>query len=54
MSKSKSPMTLSAAKRIQSAEANGGQVAKGGFAARAQSAAAKHCPKIRMMLFVTP
>ncbi|HCG7088206.1 TPA: hypothetical protein NJ342_003422 [Vibrio parahaemolyticus] len=44
MSKSKSPMTPSAAKRIQSAEAkaNGGQVAKGGFAARAQSAAAKN------------
>jgi hypothetical protein len=41
---SKTPMTKTAAARIQSAEArtNGGKVAKGGFAARAQSAAARH------------
>lgn len=44
MSKSKAPMTQSAAKRIQSAEAkaNGGQVAKDSFAAKAQKAAAKN------------
>lgn len=38
----RSPMTSSAAARIQSATArgNGGQVARGSFAARAQSAAA--------------
>lgn len=38
----RSPMTFSAAARIQSAIArgNGGQVARGSFAARAQSAAA--------------
>ncbi len=38
-----SPMTPVAASRIQAATArgNGGSVAKGGFAARAQSAAAK-------------
>ncbi|MEZ9537343.1 hypothetical protein AB4160_04015 [Shewanella sp. 10N.286.51.B8] len=45
MSKSKSaPMTPSAAARIQSgqAKANGGQVAKGSFTARAQAAAAKN------------
>jgi hypothetical protein len=38
---SKTPMTQTDAARIQSAEAkaNGGKVAKGGFAARAQSAA---------------
>tara|TARA_Y100000588_G_scaffold263510_2_gene278197 strand:- start:3591 stop:3743 length:153 start_codon:yes stop_codon:yes gene_type:complete len=45
MSKSKStPMTPSAAARIQGAQAkaNGGQVAKGSFAPRAQSAAAKN------------
>ena len=45
MSKSKSttPMTTKAASRIQSstAKASGGKVAKGSFAARAQSAAAK-------------
>ena len=45
MSKSKSttPMTTKAAGRIQSstAKASGGKVAKGSFAARAQSAAAK-------------
>lgn len=46
MSKAKnqsSNMTSKAASRIQSAEAkaNGGKVSKGGFAARAQSAAAK-------------
>lgn len=37
------PMTSSAAARIQgaTAKANGGAVAKGSFAARAQSAAAK-------------
>lgn len=40
----KTPMTQSDAARIQSAEAkaNGGKVAKGGFAARAQSAAARN------------
>lgn len=40
------PMTPAAAARIQSAEAkaNGGKVEKGGFAARAQRAAAK-CSK---------
>jgi hypothetical protein len=39
---SKTSMTQTAAARIQSAEAkaNGGKVAKGGFASRAQSAAA--------------
>lgn len=45
MSKAKStPMTPSAAARIQGGQAkvNGGQVAKGSFAARAQSAAAKN------------
>ena len=44
MSKGKNSMTKSAAARIQSAEAkqNGGSVAKGSFAARAQSAAAKN------------
>ncbi|WP_434762514.1 hypothetical protein [Vibrio fortis] len=45
MSKAKSiPMTPTAAARIQSgqAKANGGQVAKGSFAARAQTAAAKN------------
>ncbi|ELA7921210.1 hypothetical protein Q4905_003528 [Vibrio alginolyticus] len=45
MSKAKStPMTPTAAARIQSgqAKANGGQVAKGSFAARAQAAAAKN------------
>jgi hypothetical protein len=37
-------MTLTAASRIQSAtaRANGGQVSRGSFAARAQSAAAHH------------
>ncbi|MBT0068285.1 hypothetical protein J4H69_20270 [Vibrio alginolyticus] len=47
MSKSKTPMTPSAASRIQSSEAksNGGQVSKGGFSARAQSAAAKNTKK---------
>lgn len=44
MSKSKTPMTNTAAARIQGAQAkaNGGQVAKGSFAARAQRAAAKN------------
>ncbi|MEL0658980.1 hypothetical protein V6255_07480 [Psychromonas arctica] len=48
MSNSKSnqstPMTPTAAARIQSsqAKANGGQVIKGSFAARAQSSAAKN------------
>jgi len=48
MSNSKSnastPMTTPAAARIQGAQAkaNGGQVAKGSFAARAQAAAAKN------------
>ncbi|WP_345195754.1 hypothetical protein [Kistimonas scapharcae] len=43
-SKSATPMTPEAASRIQSSEAkaNGGQVASGGFASRAQSAAAKN------------
>jgi hypothetical protein len=45
MSNAKStPMTPTAAARIQGAQAkaNGGQVAKGSFAAKAQSAAAKN------------
>ncbi|MBS9824350.1 MULTISPECIES: hypothetical protein [Vibrio harveyi group] len=45
MSKAKpTPMTPSAASRIQGAQAkaNGGQIAKGTFATRAQSAAAKN------------
>lgn len=45
MSKAKpTPMTPSAASRIQGAQAkaNGGQIAKGSFATRAQSAAAKN------------
>lgn len=44
MTKSKSPMTQTTARRIQSAEAkaNSGKVAKGGFAAKAQKAAAKN------------
>lgn len=44
MSKSKTPMTNTAAARIQGTQAksNGGQVAKGSFAARAQRAAAKN------------
>ncbi|EHH3645319.1 hypothetical protein J7287_001487 [Vibrio parahaemolyticus] len=44
MSKSKTPMTNTAGARIQGAQAkaNGGQVAKGSFAARAQRAAAKN------------
>ena len=41
---SKTLMTKTAAARIQSAEAraNGGKVAKGGFAAKAQRAAARN------------
>lgn len=44
MTKSKTPITPLAARRIQSAEAkaNGGKVAKGSFAAKAQKAAAKN------------
>lgn len=44
---SHAPMTPSAAARIQStaAKAGGGQVAKGSFAARAQSAAARNSSK---------
>ncbi|CAK2483981.1 SMP domain-containing protein [Vibrio crassostreae] len=44
MTNSKTPMTQTAARRIQSAEAkaNGGKVAKGSFAAKAQKAAAKN------------
>ncbi|MDC5822574.1 hypothetical protein OPW19_22435 [Vibrio europaeus] len=44
MSKSKTPMTNTAAARIQGSQAkgNGGQVAKGSFAARAQRAAEKN------------
>ena len=40
----KTPMTEEAAARIQSAEAkqNNGKVAKGGFAARSQAAAARN------------
>lgn len=47
MSNSKTPMTPKAAARIQGAVAkqNGGQVAKGSFAAKAASAAAKNTPK---------
>ncbi|WP_154446815.1 hypothetical protein [Halovulum marinum] len=50
MSKSKSkstPMTSSAAARIQSAQAakTGGKTPKGSFAARAQKSAAKHAGK---------
>ena len=43
-SKSSTPMTPEAAARIQSSEAkaNGGKVSSEGFAARAQSAAAKN------------
>ncbi|MBD3804720.1 MAG: hypothetical protein IE919_15970 [Thioclava sp.] len=46
MSKSK-PMTTSAVKRIQSAEAksNGGQTAKGSFTTRAMAAAAANAAK---------
>ena len=47
MSKSK-PMTKTAAARIQSSTAktsNSGSVAKGGFAAKAQSTAAKNSKK---------
>lgn len=44
---SRTPMTPSAAARIQStaAKAGGGQVVKGSFAARAQSAAARSSSK---------
>lgn len=44
MSKHNIPMTPEAAARVQAAQAkqNGGQVAKGSFAARAQRAAAHH------------
>ena len=44
MSKAKTPMTPTAAARIQSAQAkvNNGQVAKESFAARAQKAADKN------------
>jgi hypothetical protein len=44
MSTNKTPMTPQAAARIQSATANqnAGNVAKGSFAAKAQSAAAKN------------
>ncbi len=44
MSNKKTPMTPKAAARIQADEAkkNGGQVSKGSFAARAQSAAEKN------------
>lgn len=43
---SKTPMTQTDAARIQSSEAkaNGGKVAKGGFAARTQRAAARNTP----------
>jgi len=45
----KTPMTSKAAARIQSAtaKANGGKVAKGSFASRAQRAAAKNSSKGR-------
>ncbi|MDG5901560.1 hypothetical protein ACE02Y_13110 [Shewanella xiamenensis] len=44
MTKSKAPMTPSAAARIQSsvAKSNGGTVPKGSFGSRAQSSAAKN------------
>ena len=44
MSNNKTPMTNDAAARIQgsTAKKNGGTVAKGSFAAKAQSAAAKN------------
>ena len=44
MSNNKTPMTSDAAARIQSSTAkqNGGTVAKGSFAAKAQGAAAKN------------
>jgi len=44
---SKTPMTQTAAARIQGTEAktNSGKVTKGGFAARAQSAAARNTSK---------
>jgi len=44
MSIKKTPMTIDAARRIQSqaAKANGGQIAKNSFAAKALSAAAKN------------
>lgn len=42
MSNNKTPMTPQAAARIQSATAQKGNVAKGSFAAKAQSAAAKN------------
>lgn len=44
MSANKTPMTSDAARRIQSqaAKENGGKIAKGSFAARALSAAAKN------------
>ncbi len=44
MSNNKTPMTSDAAARIQgsTAKQNGGSVAKGSFAAKAQSAAAKN------------
>jgi hypothetical protein len=44
MSTKKSPMTTDAARRIQgqAAKANGGKIAKGSFAAKALSAAAKN------------
>lgn len=47
MSKNKTPMTKTAASRIQSATAKsaGGKVSKGSFAAKAQSVTAKPTPK---------
>jgi hypothetical protein len=44
MSTKKTPMTIDAARRIQSqaAKVNGGKIAKGSFAAKALSAAAKN------------
>jgi hypothetical protein len=44
MSTNRTPMTTDAARRIQSADAkaNGGKIAKGSFAARALSVAAKN------------
>lgn len=46
-SSGQTPMTAQAAARVQGAEArgNGGQVSKGSFAARAQSAAAHNAGK---------
>ena len=48
MAKGKTPMTQSAASRIQShnARSSGGKVAKGGFTARAARAAAQNAARV--------